>query len=525
MNIRIFLIALLGGIVSTVTAYYPLYRWFPGQFVTEWAPSETQLALSGLAFTLLIWLMTGAVAARMSGVHRRLAAAGIGALAGLIAAWMVEIALGGTAAGVWGARLMLAHGIHATRDEAEFAYLLSHGVSSIVWGTYLSIWAVGGSGAVLGAVGGWIAGPGGKPARSENSLWLMVSALATPVAAFSTLAMIDTYVQLGMQLKESAEKWNLQFPYSPEVITSFPVATHMIWLIFWQFFAWRMIRKSKPVASLRLLVVPLLSLLLLIALALILPLGALGLSLINNPWGTPIAWLTLLLIAGLMNWIVARARFPAKPLPPGTSNPTGLRKRLTNFLRRLGEARLGAWYFFFLNLLTFLLAFLVSGDKIKHYPWLVAGLGLGIVVGGLGIWETRITVSSDDIKMEERFEQLNFFIVSAISGFINSLWTGLVTLAPLSLTLIPTVMISPLSQHEEAAALAQATFTLTEMVDSNYRLTGILLANLLPFVLFFALLFSAVATWLKKRRNPEKASTPISGLPDPFIEYSRQDRW
>ncbi len=64
MNIRIFLIALLGGIVSTITAYYPLYRWFPGQFVTEWAPSETRLALSGLAFTLLIWLVTGAVAAR-----------------------------------------------------------------------------------------------------------------------------------------------------------------------------------------------------------------------------------------------------------------------------------------------------------------------------------------------------------------------------------------------------------------------------------------------------------------------------
>lgn len=35
MSKRIFLIALLGGLASAAAAYYPLYRWLPGQFVSD----------------------------------------------------------------------------------------------------------------------------------------------------------------------------------------------------------------------------------------------------------------------------------------------------------------------------------------------------------------------------------------------------------------------------------------------------------------------------------------------------------
>lgn len=494
MSKRIFLIALLGGLLSVAAAYYPLYRWLPGQFVADWPAANERLALTGLALTLVLWLLTGAFAARQSGTRSRLAAVGAGALAGLIAAWLVEIALGGAAAGVWGSRLMLRHGIHATRDEAEFLFLLAHGVSSIAWGVYLSIWALGGLGALLGALGGWAAGPGGKPAPAENAFWLMVSSLVTPLAAASLLVMTATFTSLGSALQNATNRMGFALPYPAASAFAWPVTTHLVWLLFWQIFAWRLTRNAAPPATLRLPSLLGMALLLSVLLGFVLNPAFAGLF-----YGNPVAVLILLAVAALLNWVAARIRFPraASSAPP---------TRLGNFLRQLGEARLAAWYFFVLSILTLALAVLIDRKMLTRHLWLPLGLGLGVLLGGLGVWETRARAPLEAESGKDAFDQKEFFVLGGLSSLFNLLFISLGTLAPFSLVLIPVVMIAPLSQHEEAAVQAMTTSTLPEMVQTSYSVSGLLLPALLSFALVYTLLLSAAVTLLEKWRNRGQAS-------------------
>ncbi len=491
MSKRIFLIALLGGLLSAAAAYYPLYRWLPGHFVADWPAADERLALTGLTLTLVFWLLTGAFAARQSGTRNRLAAGGAGALAGLIAAWIVEIALGGAAAGVLGAHRMLMYGIHATQDDAEFISLLTHSVLSIVWSIHLSIWAASGLGALLGALGGWAAGSGGKPAENENAFWLMLSALLMPFLAFALIVAILVFALLGPTLQNAANSVGTALPYPAASIFTWPVATYLAWLLLWQVFAWRLTRKAAPLPTLRLPYLLGLALLLSILIALMVPLFSVA------------APLVLLAVAALFNWLMPRVRFPSLDFPPQLGCLKAWPERRGDFLRRLGEARLAAWYFFLLSLLTFALALLVTGKTLTHHLWLPLGLGLGVLLGGLGVWETRAKTPSEAGDGEALSGQEDFFALGGLSGLFGALFTGLGIQAPLSLVLIPIVMIAPLRYHEESAALAAATSTLPEIVQQNYCVTGLLLLALLFFAPIYALLFDAVTRLVKNWRNRE----------------------
>ncbi len=496
MSKRIFLIALLGGALSAAAAYYPLYRWLPGQFVTDWLAADERLALTGLALTLFLWLLTGAFAARQSGTRSRWAAAGAGALAGLIAAWFVEIVLGGAAAGVWGSRLMLMHGIHATRDETEFIYLLSHGVSSIIWGVHVSIWAASGLGALLGALGGWVAGPGGKPAQKENAFWLMLSALVTTFLSFALLVMADAFATFPAILQNAADKAGLSLLYPAESAFGWPIATHLVWLLCWQFFAWRLTRNAAPLASLRLLRILGLALLVLILIGLVYPLLAFPLSgwmgkMVMFP--PLVEALILLMVAALLNWLLLRLRLPKMAFPSQLERPQTWLERLIAFLRRLGEARLAAWYFFLLSLLTSALTLLITRESLARHLWLPFGLGLGVLLGGLGVWETRAKAPPETGDEQAEFAQKDYFALGGLSGLFAALFTGLGIQTPLSLVLIPIVLVAPLSQHTESAALAATDTTLLEVVRASYLIPAQIFLGMLFFTLVYAMLFRTAA--------------------------------
>lgn len=161
-------------------------------------------------------------------------------------------------------------------------------------------------------------------------------------------------------------------------------------------------------------------------------------------------------------------RFEASASP---AHPT----RLGAFLRQLGEARLATWYFCLINLLTFSLVLLAERKSLTRHLWMVAGLWVGTVLGGLGLWETlaKAPLKEKEAEREALFTGGDYFALGGLSSFLNLIFTWLGVLAPLSLVMLPIVMIAPLSQHEEAAALTAVTSTLPEIVQTNHSVSGL----------------------------------------------------
>ncbi len=484
---RSFLLGVLGGLVSSIAAYYPLYRWLPAQFVAGWPQANERTAAVRLALMVLLWLLTGALAARQGG-GTRWQAAGAGALAGLLAAWVTEALLGGAAAGVWGARLLLAHGLEPTQDKTTFVFLLTHSVASILWGSNLSVWLVGGLGALLGALGGSLANASKPPVAEDPSLWLLVCALVTPVAAFALVVTVATIGTLSSAMEQTTLRYGFSPPYPVESVFTLPVASHLVWLFFWQIMSWRLTRQATPTPTLRLPLMVLLSLLLLLFFSFVSPtahlmeqatLGSGLFTLLVTPWG-------LAVLGALAYWAAPRIRRP-------WATPPGPWKRLTLVvaaLRRQGEARLAAWYFFAIHLLTWLAVLNIDRATAHRHPWLHLGLTAGVVLGALGIWETSRAPAGE----AEGPNRLPWFTLGALSGYLNSLWTFLGNLGMLAIIMLTIPMIAPLTPPQGSEAPTTAPFTLTELVQQSFRLPALLFLSLLGLALAYALFFGAVMT-------------------------------
>lgn len=496
MNRSTVFIGVLGGILAAGTAHYPLYRWLPSAIVYDWPAADGHTAILGLAATAVILLLTGFLAGRFSGSQSRWGAAGAGAVAGLIAAWIMEAAWGGAAAGVYGARPMLAHGIHAAKDETEFYYLLTHSISMTIWDVYSSIVTATVGGLVLGGLGGLCAGPGKRAARFTSGLWLSVCAVMVPMASLELTISIFTFGLLGSNIQKAADQGGFTLPYPAESASVWPIAASLVWLIFWQFLAWQTVRKSPAGRRMNFLVALGAALIVNVAMAIvILPLSSL---LLNLPIGYSYGgYLLLLALSGGLAWWATKARFePRRPSSPEKRG--GLWRQLGDFFQRTGEARSAAWYFL---LISILVLFTLRPDY--HIIWLYAGLVSGVLFALLGLYETRNSTP----PMEETPPR--WFDIGLLSGLLNAIFTSLMALAPLSLVMIEIVLIPPLSQTSEAEALAAATQTLPEVVRTAY-LTSLGIASGLILLAFpYTLFFTAIGTlWEKRReaRQPQETS-------------------
>jgi hypothetical protein len=513
MNKRIFLVGLVGGILVSAAAQYPLQRWLPSGFVEGWPAADSRTAVIWTAVAAVLLLLTGIVAARMSGTRNRFAAAGAGAAAGLIAALLVELFWGGAAAGVYGSRLMLAHGLHATKDEAEFIYLLVHGVSSILWWVHLSIWAAAGAGLLLGGLGGLAAGGGGKPARPDPAFWLTVSAIMVLTAATSLIVNIAVYQLLGPITQEAADKMNLTPPYPSASIFTWPVASSLVWLLLWQVIGWLSVRKAPAERRMNFLFM----LLLTVFFSFVLLPVAYWLMSLSNMFIGPLLWwwpydqlptaAILLIAAAVLAWGATKARFRPRSSPVRETRLGQLWKRANGFFQNAGEARVAAWYFLFMAVLTISLVFFTYREGFL-LPWLDVGLALGLLFAILGILAARKTVPA---AQEPEPPAPKYFAAASLTGLFTNLMAGLFTLAPLSMVLIPIVLIVPLMLHNEAAALAAAgSQTLPVIVSVSYTIPPVVAVTLGIITLIFALLITAAGTvrekWFRREPSPEPSA-------------------
>ncbi len=528
MNVRIFLVGLAGGILVRLALDYPLYRYLPAQFVDGWGGADARLAAACLAGAVVLLFLTGLAAGRMSGAGRRLGAAGAGAAAGLTAALLAELLIVGAAMGVWGSRLMLAHGLHATRDEAEFMTLLSHGTVSIIWWTYLSIWAAGAAGAVLGGLGGLAAGKTGAPAGKQTEVWLGFSASAALASLLNLVMVTAIYVALVPILKNVGTKIadlyipGYSLPYPPTVLLILPVVTGLAWLVFWQFVAWRLVRRLPPSRSTSFLGVSLATLLVPVA---GLPLFArstmnffygageaasAGPSLLGFPLTTYLIVILGLAAAAALLWGAGKMRFQPRPASARISLARLAWNRTAKFFGDAGQARLAGVHFAVIAVLACLLTFPIAAGQAALMPWLAGGLALNLIFAGLGVFDAwkvaRTPAPEPDLPTGA-----GVFAGTALGGSFLAGVSILNSLASLSLVLLPVVMIAQLMLHDEAQAAAsvQAQGTsLRAVIDMSYAAPQALTYAAVPAVLAVAMLAAAVGVvWRRYRlsRLPAQA--------------------
>ena len=570
MKKRIFLVGLAGGLLVSRALNYPLYRYLPSQFVEGWPSADGQVAIVCLALAGILLLVIGFVSGLMSGARNRLGAMGAGAAAGLTASLLAELLVIGAAAGVWGARAILAHGLHATSGDAEYLQLLAWSVSSILWWTYLSIWIAGGAGLLLGGLGGLAAGNRSEPAHPQSGLWLNIAAAGTLASSLNLIVMVSVYVLLESVLQNVADEIAEGFmegyslPYPSTSILSWAAATSLVWLIFWQFVAWRVLRSLPASRSMTFLFVG--------AALLLVPVGLLPLLYyLNTPtmivldssgsaltlvWqaATILAWLAswqfvasyilrrspasrkraillrvalllvplgllpilwhlltttfgslgeivipVLVLAGGVLWAASTIQLRPRTKPLLETPFRRAWNRVMGLLERVGQARAAAVYFLFVSLSATLLVFLVDSDTFL-LPWLTGGLLLNILFAALGLraaWKSGLPPSGEPALPAAR----EFFAGASLGGSFFAFLSLLNCLAPLSLVLLPIVMIAPLSLYEESEVieLVQSQgMALTGIVQMNYTIMARVVTTAGVAVAVIAILLTAAGTIWKR---------------------------
>jgi hypothetical protein len=247
MRSHVYLLGLAGGVCVSAALYYPLYLYLPSLYIAGWESAQPGLAQILVGVALLLVLVTGAVAARVSGMASRPQAAIAGAVAGLIAAAIAEVWLGAPAAGVWGARGLLTYGFQPMSNEAQFADLLTNGIISTVWWTYASEWMAILGGLALGALGGFLAGPGGVPNAPASDTWpVELSVIGLLTSALGIIVSITTLALLGPKAQEFADKNSVVLAYPSDTVLNWAAATTFAIFLTWQALGAWWLKSAKP---------------------------------------------------------------------------------------------------------------------------------------------------------------------------------------------------------------------------------------------------------------------------------------
>ncbi len=245
MNAKMYLAGIGGGILCSLAFWIPLAEYLPATLLHDWGTVNAGLAWGFVFLASLITLACGAVSARLSGTNTRQGAALSGAVVGWIAALISYVLVGGAAAGVWGALPILEFGPKPAATDAQFIQLLVDSVTGIYWWTMLALWGSMVFGMGLGALGGWLAGPGGE---SDPDLTLVYQVMAVSGMLTGGLVLvIETAVLtlLSQSTAEAAAKINLAPAYSTTAILAFPVVTTFLLMLASQLLWWSFYRHGE----------------------------------------------------------------------------------------------------------------------------------------------------------------------------------------------------------------------------------------------------------------------------------------
>jgi hypothetical protein len=246
MNKRVIFIGLVFGIILSLLLIYPLKIYFPGQLVEGFPSSNAGLAWALTALGGLLLILTGFFAARVGQGDSRLKNIMLGAGAGLLAALIAEITLGGASAGIWGAEDILRHGPTATQDEAELYALLSQSVMFVHLGSFTSVWIACSLGLILGSLGGMIAKSPGIDIEENAKFWIPISGVGVLSVTVTAVLGIIVFPMFIPATENAVEISGINLPYPPTMLLFFPLLTNLSFLILFQVCGWWALRGYSP---------------------------------------------------------------------------------------------------------------------------------------------------------------------------------------------------------------------------------------------------------------------------------------
>ncbi len=197
-----------GGLLLAVL-FYPLYVLVPGLYVRGWPSGSVLVNAATVVTALALTILCGWLAARWGGAASGGQRAGLGALAGGLAALLVFCGLGAAAAGTLGSGVVLQSDSAFRNDAAGQAVLLESVSRTVLW-TQRMFWGMLLTGLVLGAVGGRCCTTRPVPAsqplynKAHPQMALNVSIAAVPATAVTAILAAAIFLRVSEVIRNMA---------------------------------------------------------------------------------------------------------------------------------------------------------------------------------------------------------------------------------------------------------------------------------------------------------------------------------
>lgn len=246
MSLKVFLAGLLGGALVSALLLYPACIYLPGRLLPDWYAALPGLAL-GLALAAALALVaSGMLAARWSRLQSRAGTATAGMAAGLFASLAAYSTVIGPAAGVWGSRALLAHGLVPAADEYLLVEVVADSTSGILWWGALSLALAAGAGLLLGALGGALV-KAGRPDRGGSwpAVSVMVCAAALLASALALVVTLAVFSLLPQTVADAAQRTGRGLEHSPFAAALVLYALNYAWMLAWQALLWLNLRAAR----------------------------------------------------------------------------------------------------------------------------------------------------------------------------------------------------------------------------------------------------------------------------------------
>jgi hypothetical protein len=244
MNAKMYLPGLAAGLLVTILLWFPLSAALPSTLLADWPRSNAGLAWGLFFLAGIVLCASGSAAARLSGADSRHGASVAGAVCGLVAALLAFSLVGGAAAGVWGARPLLDFGIKRASGEAQSIQLLLDSLTSVHWWTMLALWASMIAGLALGALGGFLAGPGGLPDPEMTLIYQVVAVSGVLTAGLCLVTSTGLHLPLVQSSTQSIVRLGLTPGYPLETVLAFPVISIFLMMSVSQWLWWHFYRRG-----------------------------------------------------------------------------------------------------------------------------------------------------------------------------------------------------------------------------------------------------------------------------------------
>jgi hypothetical protein len=191
MTTRAGLAGLISGLITTIMIY-PLFISWPEAFLYQWPAGSAYPAWIAFALISLLMIGGGALAGRWSGTAHPLRRAALGALAGGLAGTILFCLWGAASAGSANWISPIANASDGSITQVE----ITATIVRQTMGTFLVLFV---GGVNLGALGGWLTGPGRRNEKEEfhktepqmamnaSITAVPASIVATAIAAFAFL--------------------------------------------------------------------------------------------------------------------------------------------------------------------------------------------------------------------------------------------------------------------------------------------------------------------------------------------------